>query len=91
MPLALEQPAESLLVLNGFKDRDFVKLAFASGAGKKVVIVIEKMSELEHTLNLAKESPKRTRNRFRWSGSIKLYSKARVNGKSPVARLLSLA
>src|SRR5215213_6294101 len=54
--LALEQPEESLLVLNGFKDRDFVKLAFAgAGAGKKVVIVIEKMSELEHTLALAEE------------------------------------
>jgi len=54
--LALEQPAESLLVLNGFKDRDFVKLAFAgAGAGKRVVIVIEKMSELEHTLSLVKE------------------------------------
>src|SRR4030095_8101301 len=54
--LALEQPSESLLVLNGFKDRDFVKLAFAgAAAGKKVVIVIEKMSELEHTLKLAAE------------------------------------
>lgn len=52
--LALEQAEESLLVLNGFKDRDFVKLAFAgASAGKKVVIVIEKMSELEHTLKLA--------------------------------------
>ena len=54
--LALEQPKESLLVLNGFKDRDFVKLAFAgAGAGKNVVIVIEKMSELEHTLNIVDE------------------------------------
>jgi arginine decarboxylase len=40
--LALDQPKESLLVLNGFKDRDFIKLAFAgAGAGKNVVIVIE--------------------------------------------------
>src|SRR5688500_13091724 len=54
--LALDQSKDSLLVLNGFKDRDFVKLAFAgAGAGKKVVIVIEKMSELEHTLSLAEE------------------------------------
>ena len=54
--LALEQSPESLLVLNGFKDRDFVKLAFAgAGAGKNVVIVIEKLSELEHTLALADE------------------------------------
>ena len=54
--LAMEQSRESLLVLNGFKDRDFVRLAFAgAGAGKNVVIVIEKMSELEHTLVLTKE------------------------------------
>jgi len=54
--LAMEQSKESLLVLNGFKDRDFVRLAFAgAGAGKNVVIVIEKMSELEHTLSLVKE------------------------------------
>lgn len=54
--LALEQSEDSLLVLNGFKDRDFVRLAFAgAGAGKNVVIVIEKMSELDHTLALADE------------------------------------
>ncbi|MGC2235059.1 MAG: biosynthetic arginine decarboxylase [Pyrinomonadaceae bacterium] len=55
--LAMEQPSESLLVLNGFKDRDFVRLAFAGAqAGKNVVIVIEKMSELDHTLSLAEEA-----------------------------------
>ena len=54
--LGLEQAKDSLLVLNGFKDRDFVKLAFiGAGAGKNVVIVIEKMSELEHTLGLVDE------------------------------------
>ncbi|MGH9820465.1 MAG: biosynthetic arginine decarboxylase, partial [Pyrinomonadaceae bacterium] len=54
--LALEQSKNSLLVLNGFKDRDFVRLAFAgASAGKNVVIVIEKLSELEHTLSLADE------------------------------------
>jgi arginine decarboxylase len=54
--LGLEQAKDSLLVLNGFKDRDFVKLAFAgAGAGKNVVIVIEKLSELDHTLAIAQE------------------------------------
>lgn len=54
--LAMEQSADSLLVLNGFKDRDFIELAFAGAqAGKNVVIVIEKMSELEHTLKLVEE------------------------------------
>ena len=54
--LGLEQSKESLLVLNGFKDRDFIRLAFAgAAAGKNVVIVIEKMSELDHTIDLAEE------------------------------------
>ena len=54
--LGLDQAKDSLLVLNGFKDRDFIRLAFAgAAAGKNVVIVIEKMSELDHTLDLAEE------------------------------------
>ena len=52
--LALEQPTDSLLVLNGFKDAEFIELAFAGAmCGKRVVIVIEKMSELDHILRIA--------------------------------------
>ncbi len=55
--LAMEQSDESLLVINGFKDRDFIKLAFAGAqSGKNVVIVIEKLSELDHTLSLTEEA-----------------------------------
>ena len=51
--MALEQTADSLLVLNGFKDEEFIELAFASArCGKKVVIVIEKLNELDHVLNI---------------------------------------
>jgi len=51
--LALEQTADSLLVLNGFKDEEFIELAFAGArCGKRVVIVIEKLSELDHVLNI---------------------------------------
>jgi arginine decarboxylase len=54
--LGLEQAKDSLLVLNGFKDREFIELAFAgAAAGKNVVIVIEKLSELDHTLDLAQK------------------------------------
>ena len=54
--LALEQTSESLLVLNGFKDEEFIALAFAGAkAGKRVVIVIEKMSELDHILRIAED------------------------------------
>jgi arginine decarboxylase len=52
--LALEQTPESLLVLNGFKDEEFIELAFAGArVGKRVVIVIEKLNELDHVLNIA--------------------------------------
>lgn len=54
--LAMEQSPESLLVLNGFKDKEFIQLAFTGAkAGKNVVIVIEKLSELDHTLRLAED------------------------------------
>ncbi len=57
--LGLDQAKDSLLVLNGFKDRDFIRLAFAgAAAGKNVVIVVEKMSELTHTLDLVAEVTK---------------------------------
>ncbi|MCA1593146.1 MAG: biosynthetic arginine decarboxylase [Acidobacteria bacterium] len=55
--LALEQSADSLLVLNGFKDEEFIELAFLGArSGKRVVIVIEKMSELDHILRFADEA-----------------------------------
>jgi len=76
--LAMEQSDESLLVLNGFKDRDFVRLAFAgAGAGKNVVIVIEKMSELDHTLALAEEfTTENPETKLPMVGvRVKLYSK----------------
>ena len=76
--LGLEQTKDSLLVLNGFKDRDFIRLAFAgAGAGKNVVIVIEKLSELDHTLSIAeelgKESPETSLPMI--GVRVKLYSK----------------
>ncbi len=52
--LALDQSSESLLVLNGFKDEEFIELAFAGAkSGKRVVIVIEKLNELDHVLRVA--------------------------------------
>lgn len=52
--LALEQSPDSLLVLNGFKDEEFIEMAFVGArSGKRVVVVIEKLSELDHVLRLA--------------------------------------
>jgi len=76
--LALEQSKDSLLVLNGFKDRDFVELAFAGArAGKNVVIVIEKMSELTHALAIAAdlEAENPETNMPMLGVRVKLYSK----------------
>lgn len=51
--LAMEQTSSSLLVLNGFKDEEFIRLAFIGAqAGKRVIIVIEKLSELDHYLRV---------------------------------------
>ena len=54
--LALDQSSDSLLVLNGFKDEEFIELAFAGAkSGKRVVIVIEKLNELDHVLRVAED------------------------------------
>ena len=54
--LALEQTPDSLLVLNGFKDEEFIRLAFIGArSGKRVVIVVEKLSELDHILRLVEK------------------------------------
>jgi arginine decarboxylase len=72
--MALEQTPDSLLVLNGFKDEEFIELAFASArCGKKVVIVIEKLNELDHVLNLVERQEEGP---FPTLGMrVKLYSK----------------
>jgi len=50
----MDQASDSLLVLNGFKDEEFIELAFIGAqSGKRVVIVIEKLSELDHILRIA--------------------------------------
>jgi len=52
--LAFDQAPDSLLVLNGFKDEEFIELAYGGArSGKRVVIVIEKLSELDSILRIA--------------------------------------
>src|SRR5262245_61208618 len=71
--LALEQSSDSLLVLNGFKDEEFIRLAFAGAkSGKRVVIVVEKMSELDHILRIAE---RHEGNMPMVGMRVKLYSK----------------
>lgn len=71
--LALEQSPDSLLVLNGFKDEEFIELAFAGAkCGKRVVIVIEKLNELDHVLNIVEHHEG---NMPMLGMRVKLYSK----------------
>lgn len=54
--IAQEQPIGSLLLCNGFKDEAFVRTALlAVQAGKRVVIVVEKLNEMRMVLKLASE------------------------------------
>ena len=54
--LALLDSTESLIICNGYKDREYVEMALlATKLGKQVVVVVEKLSELELIVNLAKK------------------------------------
>src|SRR5438105_2494318 len=54
--LAMHQDPESLIICNGYKDKAFIRIALLGRKlGKKVVIVAEKLEELEQTIRAAKE------------------------------------
>ena len=54
--LAYNTTADALTILNGYKDDEFVQLAFlAQKIGRKVLIVVEKFSELKSIVRIAKE------------------------------------
>src|SRR5450432_649848 len=54
--LAMHQDLDSLIICNGYKDRAFIRTAMLGRRlGKSVIIVVEKLEELEQTLRIAKE------------------------------------
>ncbi|HEX8281035.1 MAG TPA: biosynthetic arginine decarboxylase [Chthoniobacterales bacterium] len=54
--LAMHTDLESLIVCNGYKDRAYIRSAMLGRRlGKSVVIVVEKIEELEQTIRTAKE------------------------------------
>jgi arginine decarboxylase len=54
--LAMHRDPESLIICNGYKDRAFIRIALLGRKlGKAVVIVVEKLEELEQTIRAAKE------------------------------------
>jgi len=70
--LSLDQPADSLLICNGFKDEAFINLALlGTRIGKRIIIVIEKLNELKSVIKRVQETGTRP-----WLGlRAKLYSK----------------
>ena len=54
--LSYPMTQDSLLICNGFKDRDFIDLAFsACNLGKNVVLVVEGPDELQYIINHLRE------------------------------------
>src|ERR1700720_3475782 len=54
--LAMHKDAESLIICNGYKDQAFIRIALLGRKlGKLVVIVVEKLEELEQTIRAANE------------------------------------
>lgn len=55
--VAQDQNAESLLLCNGFKDEAFIRTALlAVQAGKRVVVIVEKLNELKMIIKLAQQT-----------------------------------
>src|SRR5712691_11756680 len=54
--LAMHKDPESLIICNGYKDRAFIRIALLGRKlDKSVVIVVEKLEELEQTIRASKE------------------------------------
>src|SRR5216117_2708354 len=54
--LAMHKDPESLIICNGYKDPAFIRIALLGRKlGKSVIIVIEKLEELEQTIRASKE------------------------------------
>jgi arginine decarboxylase len=54
--LALNTDPEALTICNGYKDEEYLRLALLGRKlGRKVIVVIEKLSELPHLLRLSEE------------------------------------
>jgi arginine decarboxylase len=53
--LALQNQIGSLIICNGYKDAEFIKMAMLGiKLGKKVIMVVEKLEELRHIVTISK-------------------------------------
>lgn len=84
--LAMNTNQNSLTILNGYKDEDFLRLALLGNQlGRKVIVVVEKYSELLQLLDLAQKTGVEpmiglraklaTKSTGKWAGSSGDYAK----------------
>jgi len=84
--LGMNADPEALTVCNGYKDEEYLRLALLGRKlGRKVIVVIEKLSELPHLLRLGEEmgvepwiglrSKLTTRGTGKWEGSSGDFAK----------------
>jgi arginine decarboxylase len=78
--LAMHEGANSLIVCNGYKDHDFIRIALLGRKlGKKVIIVVEQLAELDDIIRVSEEvgvkpligfrAKLQTRGEGKWSSS----------------------
>jgi arginine decarboxylase len=54
--LALQNQPGCLIICNGYKDAEFIKMALLGNKlGKKVIMVVEKLEELRHIISLSRQ------------------------------------
>src|SRR6266852_2767390 len=57
--LALQNQAGSLIICNGYKDADFIRMALLGvKLGKRVIIVVEKLEELKYVITISRQLTK---------------------------------
>ncbi len=55
--LAMHEGAQRLIICNGYKDHDYIRLALLGRKlGKKIIIVVEQLAELDDIIRLAEET-----------------------------------
>ncbi len=78
--LAMHEGASSLIICNGYKDHDFIRIALLGRKlGKKVIIVVEQLAELDDIIRVSEEvgvkpligfrAKLQTRGEGKWSSS----------------------
>jgi arginine decarboxylase len=54
--LAMQNQADSLIICNGYKDAEFIRMALLGiKLGKRVIMVVEKLEELRHIITISKQ------------------------------------